>query len=113
MFHANSPLSVLGRGLVERNDDLTEELVGESVRLLASSADVALVEPTVRDLLVTREREYFQTHPTSFRNSLFNTFARNVVQTCQLKKTTELAVAATAPSLLDRVEITRFVSALN
>ena len=43
MFHANSPLSVLGRGLVERNDDLTEELVGESVRLLASSADVTPV----------------------------------------------------------------------
>ena len=99
-------------------DDLTEELVGESVKLLASSADVtpdrqALVEPTVRDLLITRGREYFQTDPTSFKNSLFNTFARNVVQTCQLKMTTELAVAATAPSFLDRVEITRFVSALN
>jgi hypothetical protein len=99
-------------------DDLTEELVGESVKLLASTADVtpdrqALVEPTVRDLLITRGREYFQTDPTSFRNSLFNTFARNVVQTCQLKKTTELAVAATAPSFLARVEITQFVSALN
>jgi hypothetical protein len=83
-------------------DDLTEELVGESVKLLASSADAtpdrqALVEPTVRDLLITRGRQYFQTDPTSFRNSLFNTFARNVVQTCQLKMTTELAVAATAP----------------
>jgi hypothetical protein len=99
-------------------DDLTEELVDESVKLLASSADVmpdrqALVEPTVRDMLVTRGREYFQTDPTSFRNSLFNTFARNVVQTCQLKKTTELAVAATGPSFLARVEITQFVSALN
>jgi hypothetical protein len=99
-------------------DDLTEELVGEAVKLLASTADVtpdrqALVEPTVRDLLVARGSEYFQTDPTSFRNSLFNTFARNVVQSCQLKKTTELAVAATAPSFLARVEITLFVSALN
>jgi hypothetical protein len=96
-------------------DVLTEELVGESVKLLTSTADVTpdLVEPTVRDLLITRGREYFQTDPTSFRNSLFNTFARNVVQTCQLKKTTELAVAATAPSFLARVEITQFVSALN
>ena len=98
-------------------DILTENLVGESVKLLASSADVTpdrqtLVEPTVRDLLVTRGREYFQTDPISFRNSLFSTFARNVVQTCQLKKTTELAVAATAPWFLDRVEINQFVSAL-
>lgn len=98
-------------------DDLTEELVGESVKLHVSTADVtpdrqALVEPTVRDLLTTRGREYFQTDPTSLRNSIFNTFARNVVQTCQLKKTTELAVAATALSFLARVEITQFVSAL-
>jgi hypothetical protein len=101
----------------EAIDRLTEHLVGESVTLLASSADVApdrqaMVEPTVRDLLVTRGGEYFQTDPTSFRDSLFNTFARNVVQTCRLRKTTELAVAATAPSFLERVEINRYVSTM-